>query len=183
MQRSCLHFTISEAVDSVVVDHADSLHMCVNDRGADESESPRFEILAQRVGLVGSRRNLPPALPAVQLRASTDEPPAIAIEAPEFLLNREKRLRVAYHGLDLQPIANDCRIQRELLDPSCPIPRYLGRVERAECPAITLPFFQYDRPTETRLGALEHQEFKVLSIIVDRYTPFFVVISNHQRIV
>ena len=44
------NLSIPETVDEVIVHHPDSLHVRINDRRADEAESPNFEILAERIG-------------------------------------------------------------------------------------------------------------------------------------
>src|SRR5438874_5985023 len=45
------NLAIPEAIDQVVVDHADRLHMRVDDCGTDEAESAALEVLAEGIGL------------------------------------------------------------------------------------------------------------------------------------
>src|SRR5262249_54882637 len=54
-----LQLPVTETVHEVVVDHADCLHVGVDDRRADEAEAPALQVLAERVGFRGGRRNLP----------------------------------------------------------------------------------------------------------------------------
>ena len=49
-RRPWQNLSITETVDEVIVHHADRLHVRINDRGADEAESPALEILAERIG-------------------------------------------------------------------------------------------------------------------------------------
>src|SRR5713101_6004011 len=109
------NLSISETVDEVIVQHANGLHMRIYNGGTDEAESPALEILAERVGLGGRRRNLPHLLPSIDLGASIDEPPAIGVKTSELFLNCQKLTRVTDGGFDFQPVANDRRIQYELL--------------------------------------------------------------------
>src|SRR6476661_7771923 len=44
-----LNFPISKAIDQMVVDHADRLHVGVNHRRSDEAESALLQILAESV--------------------------------------------------------------------------------------------------------------------------------------
>src|SRR4249920_2796128 len=73
---------IPEAVDRVIVDHADCLHERVADCRPDELEASTLKILAQRIGLRRSRRNLHVPPPPVHARRPADKCPDIGIEAP-----------------------------------------------------------------------------------------------------
>src|SRR5690242_6939424 len=46
-----LNLGIAEAVDQMVVDHADRLHVGVDDRRSDKAEAALLQVLAERVGL------------------------------------------------------------------------------------------------------------------------------------
>src|SRR5436190_17492744 len=132
----------------MVVHHADRLHVRIHDGRTDEAESAVLEILAERVGFGGGRRNLPHRLPSIQTGPSIDEPPAISVETSELVLDREKRPRVAHSGFDLHPVSNDRRIRSELLNSLLRVSRHLPGIELAEGAAITFPFFEHDRPAE-----------------------------------
>jgi hypothetical protein len=98
-------------------------------------------------------------------------------------LNREKRSRVADSRFDFHPVSNDRRIRSECLDSILRVSRHLPRIELAEGAAIAFPFLEHDRPTEPRLRRFEHEEFEVLAIVMNRHTPFAIVILQHRRIV
>src|ERR1700704_1154911 len=91
-----LDLSIAEAIDEVVVHHADRLHVRVNDGRTNETESSTLEVLADCIRLGGSRRNLPHRLPSVELGTSLDKTPAIGIETAELLLDFKKFACVAH---------------------------------------------------------------------------------------
>jgi hypothetical protein len=80
---------VTETIDDVVIYHPDRLHVRIHNCRSDETESPVFEILAECLGFVGTRRYLPRRLPAVEFGLSADEPPAVRIKIPELLLDFE----------------------------------------------------------------------------------------------
>src|SRR5258705_512911 len=57
---------IAETIDDVIVHHSNRLHVRINDRRANEAESPEPEVLAECVGFGRSRWNLPRSLPVVR---------------------------------------------------------------------------------------------------------------------
>src|SRR5919108_47416 len=98
-------FPVAVAGRDVVVDHAYRLHEGIADSRADEAEAAALEVLAERVGLGGARRDL--AFSRVLQGLATDELPYVAVEGAEFLLHGEKRTRVRHGAIDLQPVAHD----------------------------------------------------------------------------
>src|SRR6266702_2215244 len=174
---------IPEATHQVIVHHPHRLHMRINHRRADKREPPLLQVLAERVRLRRSRRNLPHRLPPVHPRPPVDEPPCIRVKAAELLLERQKRPRVPYRRLNLQPVADDPRIQRQLLNSLLRIARHFCRIEPAERPPVSLPLPQHDRPAQSRLRRFQHQEFEVPAVLVHRHTPLAIVILHHQRII
>src|SRR5258708_105010 len=104
-----LHLAVSETVDQVIVHHPDRLHVGVDDGRADEAEPALLEILAERVGLRGSRWDFLGPFPAIQQWVTIDEAPAVGIEAPKLVLDGEELARVAHRGFNLTAIADDRR--------------------------------------------------------------------------
>jgi hypothetical protein len=45
-----LNLSIAKTINNMVVHHAESLHVCIDDRRTDEGESSLFEVLAERIG-------------------------------------------------------------------------------------------------------------------------------------
>src|SRR5260221_9003023 len=64
---------ISKAVDEMIVDHPDCLHVAVDHGGSDEAESPPLQIAAERVGLARRGGNLTHGFSKILLRATVDE--------------------------------------------------------------------------------------------------------------
>src|SRR5258706_15812375 len=92
---------VSETVDQVIVDHADRLHVRVDHCRSDEAEPAALEIAAECVRLGGRCGNLTQRLPAILAWSTIDKLPAIRVEASEFFLHDEKRLRVPHCRRDL----------------------------------------------------------------------------------
>src|SRR6266850_3844841 len=144
---------IAETIDDVIVHHSNRLHVRIDDRRANEAESPELEVLAECVGFGRSRWNLPCSLPVVRLGSAADETPTVGVEVPEPFLDLEKCACVAHCGFDLLPVANDLRIGCETLDFSLGIARDFLGIEFVERAAIAIPLFQNERPGQSRLCA------------------------------
>src|SRR5512136_544184 len=85
---------VPKAPDQVVVDHAGRLHVRVDDRRADELESPRLKVLADGVRQGRLGRHLGERPQACEHRLAPDEPPDVAVEGSELLPDLEKTLGV-----------------------------------------------------------------------------------------
>src|SRR6476660_7995162 len=75
--------SISVTVDYVIVNHADRLHVCVDDRRSNEAETAALEIAAERVRFGGRCGNLTKRIPPILPGPAIDELPAVCVEAPE----------------------------------------------------------------------------------------------------
>src|SRR6266446_1172112 len=144
---------ITETIGEVIVYHSNRLHVRINDRRADEAESPMLEILAECLGLRRSRWNLPRSLPVVQLGLPADKTPAVGVKTPELFADCEKCACVPHGGLDLHPVANDLRVGAKTLDSSLGVARDLRRIELVERAAIAFALFQDERPVQAGLCA------------------------------
>src|SRR2546422_7477550 len=102
---------VTKPMDELIVYHSGRLHVRINDRRADEAESPMLEILAEGVGFRRSRWNLPRSLPVVELGPPADKAPTVGVKIPGFFLDCEKCACVAHCSFDLHPVANDLRIR------------------------------------------------------------------------
>src|SRR6266567_6519751 len=145
--------TITETIDEVIVYHSNRLHVRISDCRANEAESAVLEVLAECLGLLRSRWNLPCSLPVVKLGPSLDKTPAIGIETPELFLDFEAYACVAHCGFDLHPVTNDLRIGYKLLDLSLGVARDFLRIELVERAAITFSLLQHERPAQSGLRA------------------------------
>src|SRR5438552_807276 len=54
--RTDFQLAVAEAVHDMIIDHADRLHMGVQDGGAKKLKTPLFEIFGPGDGLIGERR-------------------------------------------------------------------------------------------------------------------------------
>src|SRR5215475_16037112 len=156
--------------------------MCVYNSGTYEAEPTVFQVPAERIGFDRSGGNLLHRFPAVHFRLSADKAPRIRVKTSELLLNCEKRPRVAYGRLDFLPVSNDPWIEQQLLDTFLGKSRYFVGIELGEGAAIAFTLVQDDRPAQSGLGAFENKELEMFAVIVDRYTPFPIVIFEHQGI-
>src|SRR5258708_5389204 len=132
---------ITETIDEVIVYHSNRLHVRINDRGADEAESPVFEVLTECDGFGRSRWNLPRNLPVVHLGPAADETPAIGVKVSELFADCEKCACVAHCGFDLHPVADDLRIRCKTLDSPVGVESDFLRIEVIEGAAISFPLF------------------------------------------
>ena len=71
---------MAEALDRMVVDHADGLHERIADDGADEGEPPSLEVFAHGVGFRRPAGNVFMCFPMIHHRVPSDESPDVLIE-------------------------------------------------------------------------------------------------------
>ena len=109
---TCL--TITETIVGVIVDHTHRLYERVADRRSYKAKSAALQVLAHRVRFRRPRRYLARVAPIILLRAAANKLPDIPIKRTEFLLYREKCLRVGNRRGDFQPVAHDARIRQQL---------------------------------------------------------------------
>src|SRR3989442_11726911 len=64
---------MSKAVDQMVIDHPDRLHVRIDDRRTHEGEATALQIVAHGVGLGAARGDIAFGSPAVLDRATVDE--------------------------------------------------------------------------------------------------------------
>src|SRR3989441_9190389 len=105
-----LRMSLAEAVGTVIVNHADRLHVRIADGRADELEAALEQILAQRIGLRRLHRDL---VAAINPRPAADEAPDVGVEAAELFLHGEERLCVGDAALELEAIAYDAFISHQ----------------------------------------------------------------------
>ncbi len=132
---------ITETIDEVIVYHSNRLHVRINNRGADEAESPVLEVLTECDGFGRSRWNLPRSLPVVELGSPADKAPAVGVKVPELFLDFEQSACVTHCGFDLHPVADDLRIRCKTLDSPFGVTNDFLRIEVIERAAIPFPFF------------------------------------------
>src|SRR5712692_3286734 len=168
----------SKTSGQMVVEQSNRLHVGVHDVRADETEAATFQVLADRVRYRRTGRHLLHALPAILQRTSVHEAPQIGVERAEFPPHFEEGPGVSDRRFDLEAVAHDAGIGHQSLHVAYSEARDLCSVEPGEGPAVVVAFVQDRRPGEARLGAFEDQEFEELPIVVDRDSPFVVVIAQ-----
>ncbi len=109
---------------------------------------------------------------------ASDKLPDVTIEAAKLFRGSQERLCILNGSRNFQAIANDTGVLQQLLALALVVTRYLRRIKPAKGCAIAFAFVENDLPTQTRLSAFENKKLKELAIIVNRHTPFLVMISN-----
>src|SRR5437762_2943984 len=112
--------------------------MRVDDRRTDEAEPPLFEIFADRIGKVGSRRDFAERFESVLNRSPIDEPPDVGIERPELFLHLKESLGVLNCRSHLGAISNYAWILKQPWDIIFVVCSHLVRIEAVECLAVAL---------------------------------------------
>src|SRR5262249_19623806 len=84
---------------------------------------------------------------------------------------------------DLEPVADDARIPEQAAHLAGTEARDLLGIEAGERRAVGLALVEDRAPREAGLGALEDQELELLAIVVDRRSPFAIVVRDHQGII
>lgn len=174
-----LYLLPSRARDHMVVDHAHGLHERITDGGTTESKPPFLEVFAQGVGDSSRRGDFLEAFEPVDGRFMIDEIPEVAVERAEFLLNLEKGLGVPDRALDLQAVPDDALVLHQSMKIFPGEHRDLFDIPVRECFLVGWLSFQNGCPGETGLRSFKSQELKESLIVMDRHTPYVVVIVPH----
>src|SRR5207247_7957347 len=105
----------------------------------------------------------------------------IGSELPDLPPDCEKGAGVSYRRFDLETVAHDSGVGHQSLHVACAEARDLCGVEPGEGPAVIVALVEDRRPGEARLGAFEDQELEEAPIVVNRDSPFLVVIAQVLR--
>ena len=79
----------------MIIDHADRLHVGVDDGGADEIESALFQVLADGFGERGEGWDFAEVFPVVDDGGVVDPAPEVVVERAAFLDQLENGNRIA----------------------------------------------------------------------------------------
>jgi len=162
----------------MVIHHPHRLHEGIANRRSDEAEAPLLQIFAQRIRHVRASGHLCHRPAGIHDWAAADKAPHIGLKAATFVLNRQKRAGIFDGGTDLEPITDDPGIGQERGHPGRVVFRDAARIEPIEHGPVMGTFFKDRRPAEPGLGSFENQEFKQGPIVVDRHSPFLVMIVD-----
>jgi hypothetical protein len=91
-------------------------------------------------------------------------------------LHLQEPVRIVYGCVDLQFVSDDPRILQNLFNPRRSETRNFFRIKFRKKLFVPLPLPEDGRPTQSRLGTLQNQKFKMHLIIVNRHSPFFIVV-------
>ena len=130
----------------MVIDHSHRLHEGVTDCRADEFESAPKQIFAHGVGFRRSGRDLLQGLTGIADGLSTHEAPEVGVEAAEFLLHRQECFGVTNGRRDLEPIAHNAWVGKQIGDFARVVARDLPGVEVVEDTAVVLTLVQNGGP-------------------------------------
>src|SRR5205807_9624811 len=103
------------------------------------------------------------------------------VEAVELLLDLQKTPRVGDGRFDFQAVANDTLVSHQASNVCLAESRHFPRVEVFECLPEVIPLSQDCNPAQPRLEALQGQHLEDLPIVMDRHSPFLVVILTVDR--
>jgi len=172
--------SVPEAIDRVIVYHAHRLHEGVADRRSDEFEASTQQIAAEGVRLRRARGHLAERAPEVHPGCSANKAPHVDIETPEFPLNREESFCVVYRAADLEAVANDARVPEQAIDSCWGEACYSHRIETDKCVSIGFPLLEDRLPAQASLGAFKRKKLEEDMVVVNRYAPLDIVISDTQ---
>src|SRR5260370_5609547 len=166
----------------MIIDQSSRLHHRVANRRSHELESAPDQLLANRVRVLGPRRNLLRRPPRINSRTPTNQSPDIFVETAKLRLNRDKRFRIPDRRIDLQTITNDSRIRQQARNLSLAELRNRGRIEAGKRIPIILPLTQNSVPAKSSLRPLQNKKLEPAHIIMHRHAPLFIVIPNRKLI-
>ena len=105
------------------------------------------------------------------------ELPNILRKASVFLLDLEEEFGIINARYDFEPISNDLFTCQKggnfCIIESC----HFFWIEVGICSSVSFSSFQDCQPAKTCLGAFQDEEFKMFLIIVNRDTPFGIMVS------
>src|ERR1700733_5489576 len=173
---------ITEAIARMIIDHADGLHESVTNGRADESETARLQILAQRIRFRGARRNLPRSRPIISLRTSAHELPHVTVERSEFALHRQICRGVGNRSRNLQAIAHNPSVPQKRPYLARIVSRNLLGIESIERAPVILALVENRLPAQSRLRAFQYQKLEKQTVVVHWLAPLPIVVLHHQRL-
>lgn len=147
---------VAVAILGVVHDHARRLHQRVANGRTDEGEPGFFQRLAHCQRFRGDRRDFAAILEMIDDRLVAHERP----EQCHRILQRQPRLGVAPGGVEFQAIADDARVEHELVDFGVTHLRHALHVKAEQHLAIALTFAQHSDPRQPGLEPFEQKQLE-----------------------
>ncbi len=168
----------AEAVNVVIIHHADCLHEGIADGGSDELESAPLKVFTHRVGFGGARRQLSQRAPFVHAGFASDELPDVAIERTKLFLDAKERFRVFDRRGNFEFVADNSSVGKELFHLALVITRDALRIKPIERAAIVVPLVEDGVPAQSGLGAFQNQKLEEGAVVVHGHTPFLIVVAD-----
>ncbi len=147
---------VAVAILSVIHDHARGLHQRVANGRSDEREPSLFQAFAHGNGFGGDRRDFAAILEMIDDRSVVDERP----EERHRILQRQPGLGITAGGVELEAVADDPRIEHQLVDFRVAHLRHALYVEAEQHLAITLALAQHGDPGKPRLEPFEQKQLE-----------------------
>lgn len=147
---------VAVAVLGVVHDHARGLHQCVANGRADEREPGLFQAFAHRQRFGGDRRDFAAILEMIDDRLVVNKRP----EEPHRVLQRQPGLGITAGGIEFEAVADDPRIEHQLVDFGVAHLRHALHIEAEQHLAITLAFAQHGDPRQPGLEPFEQKQLE-----------------------
>ena len=162
----------------MVVDQPHRLHEGVDRRRADERPAATLELLAQGRRGRGFRQLHQGTLGhlARPLARGRQMRPEEGSEGAELLLHLDCAPRIVDRRLDLAPVPHDARVLEQPLYAPSIEPRDPVVVESGERLPEVLSLSQNGQPAQPRLKSFETDLLEEAPIVVDRPSPFVIVI-------
>lgn len=133
---------VAIAILGMVHDHARGLHQRITNGRSDERESGLFQAFAHFHGDRGHRWHFAAILKMIDHWRTANERP----EKHHRVLQRQPGLGIAPGSIEFETIANDPRIEHQLIDFRIAHLRHALDVEAEQHLAITLAFAQHGDP-------------------------------------
>lgn len=147
---------VAVAVLSVVHDHARGLHQRVADGRTDEGETGLFQAFAHGHGLWGDGGDFAAILEMIDHRAVIHKRP----EEGHRIFQRQPRLGVTSSGIELEAVADDPRIEHQLIDFRVAHLRHTLYIKAEQHLAISLALAQHGDPRKPGLEPFEQKQLE-----------------------
>ncbi len=147
---------VAVAITGVIHDHARGLHQRVANGRSDEGETGFFQAFAHFDGNRRDGRDFAAILEMIDHRLTTDERP----EKRHRVLQRQPGLGIAPGRIELEPVADDPRVEHQLVDFGIAHLRHALHVKAEHDLAIMLAFAQHGDPGKAGLEPFEQKQLE-----------------------
>lgn len=147
---------VAVAVPSVIHDHARGLHQRVANGRPDEGETGFFQAFAHFHGGRRHSRDFAAVLEMIDHRRATDERP----EKRHRVLQRQPGLGIAPGRVELEAVADDARIEHQLVDFGIAHLRHALNIKTKHHLTIMLAFAQHGDPGKPGLEPFEQKQLE-----------------------